>query len=202
MQRQIASGGVLRHLRLVKAIQLAIVGCPIGTAMLGLKSPYVIPPLGPLSEFVVPLALVAVGMCGIVPWFLNLRQQLRRLAITSLILAVMFMCVYAVLIMYFVATIHPPNRPAIHVTVGTERTTFAKANYPNTSNEEIVYQYGNRDEDLDQLWTHGSITFTRCSLLGAYLMSWAMVNMFIGSFAKASEIPPPPVASRTPTRVP
>ena len=86
----------------------------------------------------------------------------------AIICALIFLVVYIGLFI-FVRKIEIPSRDtAVQITVGFERTEFAKANFSGESDWEILRERGTDEEQLWRLWTPRSIVISRLSLYTAY----------------------------------
>jgi hypothetical protein len=179
-------GKIPSYLTRLKLVQACVLGSPLLLMLLRPNNPYLLPPLGPLNNFAAPVCLVALLGCSfLLPGLiLNSYAGAGKLAKWVAVLALMSAVVYALLVAYFVVVIHPPNgHPTIYATVGTTRTSFAEVNYRNTTDTQIVMMFGHRDEDLDQLWTHASLTTCRVALLFSYIFIFGLTSLCMGALA-------------------
>ena len=56
----------------------------------------------------------------------------------------------------------------MRVSIGYDRTPFAKANFSSDSDEDMVRARGFDDEEIKKLWTYPSLMVTRLALFGSY----------------------------------
>jgi hypothetical protein len=79
------------------------------------------------------------------------------------------LCVYVALYPHFVLRIDVPSqKTAIHVSVGYDRTQFAKANFGSDSDEDMLRGRGTEDEEIKKLWTYQSLAVARLALFVSY----------------------------------
>jgi hypothetical protein len=180
-----SQGKLSTYLYRLKFLQLFVLASPILVLTLRPNNPYFLPPIGPLNNFAAPLALLAALGCFLLLPGLILKSYTgaKTLVIWSALLAFISTVAYALLVASLVVTIHPVGHQTIYATVGTERTQFAKTYYPDTTNTEIAMKFGHRDEDLERLWTHASLTFSRVALLFAYVLVFIFLSLCLGTLA-------------------
>lgn len=71
----------------------------------------------------------------------------------------------------FVRSVDIPSLgKTIAVSVGFERSDFAKANFSNWSDWKILHDYGHHEEDIWKSWTPRSIIVARLMLFVSYLL--------------------------------
>jgi len=164
-----------------KIVQTLIVAIPVASGLLQHKPVTLGPPLGVLYDLVSPTAFVCVGIFGVLPWLVSKPAIASKLALFAALSCMAAILAYA----YFVATsvvqIHITTPSSeIRVSIGDERTEFARNVFKDATSEEMVRTFGHQEEDLQRLWTRESIRSARMRLLASYVASWALMNLFIG----------------------
>jgi hypothetical protein len=80
-----------------------------------------------------------------------------------------FFLLYVVTFMRFVRTIEIPSKgTVVQVSVGIQRTEFAKANFNSDSDWEILRDRGTDEEQVWKLWTARSLVLCRFALYTTY----------------------------------
>ena len=62
----------------------------------------------------------------------------------------------------------PSRETAIQISVGFERTEFARTNFSGESDWELLRDRGTDEEQIWRLWTARSVVVSRLSLYAAY----------------------------------
>jgi len=79
------------------------------------------------------------------------------------------LCAYIALYPHFVLRIDVPSqKTAVRVSVGYDRTQFAKTTFGSDSDEDMLRARGTDDEEIKKLWTYQSLTVARLALLASY----------------------------------
>ena len=134
---------------------------------------YCFPPLGnvegPARIATVALALAATYFAFFARATLAVRNR-KRVAI-ALVFASVCICLYLALFLRFVRTIEIPSRDrSVQVSVGCERSDFAKANFVGESDWDLLRDRGTAEEEIWRLWTAKSLLISRLSLYITYLL--------------------------------
>ncbi len=99
-----------------------------------------------------------------VVFFLGSRNVPRKIVIAAS-LALLFFVVFLGLSLRLVRTVDIPSRnTAVAVSVGFERSTFAKNSFANENDWEMLRERGMSDEEIDLLWTPSSVITGRLAL--------------------------------------
>lgn len=147
------------------------------------------PPLGDIENPARAGLLLLAFAATYAVYFLAKSTSLKpRTAIATLFaLALLGMVTYLVLFEQFVRHVDITSRGTrIYVTVGYERTAFAKRNFGSAPDEELLRARGMDDEELRLLWTSHSLAVTRVALFAAY-SSLVLSLIAAFSFGVASE---------------
>lgn len=132
----------------------------------------VFPPLGNetvLSQwFAVIVALVVTYLA-----FLRKNaaaSKIKRSMTVFLCIAAMFFCGYLAARIYFVRTVDITSVDRVDiVSVGYERTAFAKSVFGSETDLDMLRSRGNNDEEILRLWTTRSVYISRMALISSYL---------------------------------
>jgi hypothetical protein len=143
---------------------------------------YCFPPLGSV-EGPARIATVALGLATTYFAFFaraTLPSRNRRRVATGLVLAFICLCLYIGLFLRFVRNIDIPSRnTSVQVSVGYERSDFAKTNFAGDSDWELLRERGTSEEDIWRLWTTKSLLISRLSLYISYsLFIFSLVAAF------------------------
>lgn len=124
------------------------------------------PPMGDVGNFA-RLALVCLAI--VVTLLVYFWHGGKWLLVVAASVSFICMSVYVALYPFLVLRIDvPSSNTAIRVSVGYERSQFAKANFNSDSNEDMLRARGTTDEEVKKLWTFGSLTVSRLALLASY----------------------------------
>ena len=134
---------------------------------------YGFPPLGGIEDvariFTVVLAFTATYFAFFVSATPPARNR-GRLAF-AMILASLSICIYLAFFICFVRRIDIPTRGvSVEVSIGWERTEFAKANFGEDSDFDLLRKRGVSDEEISRLWTKRSLVISRLGLYITYLL--------------------------------
>ena len=135
-------------------------------------SAYGFPPLGN-AEGPARIGAVIFALATTYSVFFTARETddsgCRRRIHAAIICALIFLILYIGLFTGFVRKIEIPSKEtAVQISVGFERTEFAKANFRGESDWEVLRERGTDEEQVWKLWTLRSIVISRLSLYGAY----------------------------------
>jgi hypothetical protein len=124
------------------------------------------PPLGDVGGFAsLGLVCLAVLVTYLVYFW---RGGKWTLSLAALV-AFLSLCVYVALYPRFVLRVDIPSlKTATRVSVGYDRTPFARANFSSDSDEDMLRARGFDDEEIKRLWTYRSLTIARLALFGSY----------------------------------
>jgi hypothetical protein len=170
----------------LKWFEAFVIGYPVIAGLVPKKSPYLAPPLGNLSDLVSPLAFLVVGIVAILPWFVRKRTVAIRIATASSLLAICVLIAYSDTVAAQVIKLEGFNPHAVaYVSIGYERTQFAKDNYGSEPDMPMLKAFGHREEDIERLYTPDSIRFERLKLLYLYVGFFVFLNLSIGCFVRS-----------------
>ncbi|HZW93856.1 MAG TPA: hypothetical protein VFF64_12970 [Candidatus Eremiobacteraceae bacterium] len=134
---------------------------------------YVFPPLGGVEE-VARAALVAMALAatfGVYFWTSSSAATEPRAVTVTLVVAAVLFLVYFGLHLRFVRRVDiPALGTGAYVSIGYERTAFAKANFDSASDEDLLRSRGLDDEQVRLLWTTSSLIVARLLLYVAYCL--------------------------------
>ena len=143
---------------------------------------YAFPPLGNVD---IPARVGAVILCVAMTFlaFFSRASEAhtnRGRIVAAIVLAVFFLFGYICLFSMFVRTVDIPTmNSAVQVTVGYERTDFAKATFGTDSDWVMLRNRGTSDEEVERLWTSKSLTICKFSLYLTYcVFIFALVAAF------------------------
>jgi hypothetical protein len=132
---------------------------------------YIFPPVASL-EGPARIGIFAVAVVGTYLAFMTRGASPRggRIrTVVALLFALLFIFVYLSLFHQSVRVVDIPTRNiSVLVTVGRERTDFAKKNFDGQSDSDMLYATGIHDADVRELWTPDSLRNSRLSLCLAY----------------------------------
>ncbi len=88
----------------------------------------------------------------------------------AMMMALLPLIVYVGLLIRFVRTVDIPSMgTAAQVSVGWERTEFARANFDGETDWDLLRSRGPNEEEIWRLWTPTSLLVSRMSLYAAYI---------------------------------
>ena len=127
---------------------------------------YGFPPMGDIESLArLGLVVFAVLITFLVYYVRGGKRSLFGVALVSFL----SLCVYLALYSHFVLRIDiPSQKTTVHVSVGYERTAFAKATFGSDSGEDMLRARGTDDEEIKKLWTYQSLTVARLALFVSY----------------------------------
>lgn len=147
----------------------------------------IFPPLGQF-ELTAGCGVVAIGFLCTYLVFVCYRSHpyISPLHGVSLLLTVMaLLAIYSGLNLRFVK----PGTNGTLVSIGYDRTDFARKNYDDKTDIEMLRDYGSRELEIEKLWTYKSLAIARGLLLLTYttiIMSFIWF-FCIGALQHASE---------------
>jgi hypothetical protein len=138
---------------------------------------YVFPPLGGVEE-VARAALVAMALAatfGVYFWTYSSARGQPRVVPFALIVASILFLAYFGLHLRFVRRVDIPTlETARYVSIGYERTAFAKATFDSASDEDLLRSRGLDDEQIRLLWTPNSLIVAGSSCTPLFVRaSWS-----------------------------
>jgi hypothetical protein len=173
----------------VKLLQGAVLTLPIGAALFSKRAPILGPPIGRLTLLVVPFAVVLVGIGTVLPWLLINLSATKRLVGFSVVTCVLSLAAYSSFVQFFVAPvgISSQGRTA-YVTVGYRLAEQYRILYRNQSSSEVLKDQGYEEDDIERVWTQGSLFATRLMGLMTYLLVLGSINVCIGALARTRDL--------------
>jgi hypothetical protein len=159
-----------------KSLSGALAGVFTASPLLSMLLPsgsggYAFPPLGVadgparFGTVLLALATTYVVFFSVGHW----RDKDFWLIASGVGLAILSLCLYLTLYMRFVRTISIPSEgTSISVSVGYQRTDFAKATFDSETDWELLRQRGVAEEEIWKLWTTRSIILARLGLYASH----------------------------------
>ena len=162
---------------------------------------YFFPPLGDQSPPVRAAALVLGAAVTLVVYFGKdvLADVTKRgrmwVLVAPLALAAAGLLAFFVLSQLFVRSLPIPGGDAeVVVSVGYERTPYALSRFPEATDWELLRQRGPTEEEIERLWTPGSVVKARLGLYLSYL-TFLLSAVAVGSLGVLFDrLGPPPDA--------
>ena len=137
-------------------------------------SSYLFPPLN--DAYRLP-ALLITGLVTVVVYrwhdspFVLSRTKRRRASWSAFALVVVGLSAFLLTTELFVKTIERPSvGDNIKITVGYQRTDYARQNFGGDIDEVMLRKRGPTDEEVYRLWTTSSVLVARWTLLISYLL--------------------------------
>ncbi len=131
---------------------------------------YIFPPIGDFA---------ATAKCGVLifaigaifcAYLLISARHLRAIIIGSLLISLCSFVLYISLLSRFTRKVDiPSQKSSVFVTVGYERTDYAKKNFSSDSDWEMLRARSLLEEEIENLWTGRSLQVARTLLLTSYL---------------------------------
>ncbi len=129
-------------------------------------SVYGFPPMGDVGGFA-RLGLLCLAF--LVTYLVYFWRGGKWLLIAAAAVTFVSLCAYIALYPRFVLRIDVPSqKTAMRVSVGYDRTPFARANFSSDSDEDMLRARGFDDEEIKKLWTYHSLVVARLALFGSY----------------------------------
>jgi hypothetical protein len=137
-------------------------------------SEYLLAPLGDIDNLArILLAVLCVAMTSLVYFFFqdqSAAQRKRTFVAMLLIIPVVCLCAYMVFCLMFVRKIEIPTlQRSVYVSVGYQRTEFARKTFDSMTDEDMLRYRGLDDEEIRRLWTGFSLLVARLTLF----VSWS-----------------------------
>jgi len=167
----------------------------------GAWTEYLLAPLGDVDIVARILeAVLCVATTYLVFFFFRGQSPARRrrtLLLMLFIVPFLCACLYMVFCMSFVRTVNIPTlERSAYVSVGFQRTDFAKQNFASMSDEEMLRSRGLSDEEIRKLWTPLSLALARMSLFVTWsgitlsLICGLSLGLFDQTEAAVARVPP------------
>lgn len=168
----------------VRAVQWFVCVIPLGGRLLQKQSALAFPPLGGDIGTYIFFAIVISGLAAILPWVGTIQRSKGKSVWLTTLLAVCSVVVYFSFSEGYVVSIPLLDGSILSVTVGSQRTRFAKENFPDKSDAEMLMARGPYENEVRKLWTEESIILIRTVLFGSYLAALVFTNLSIGLIAR------------------
>ena len=144
----------------------------------GTWTEYLLAPLGSADIIArVLLAVLCIAMTYLVYFFFQgqlKKARKRTLLLTLFVIPFLCACLYVVFCMCFVRNINiPALERSAYVSVGFQRTAFAKQTFGSMTDEEMLRSRGFDDEEIRRLWTPLSLILARVALF----VSWSGIGL-------------------------
>jgi hypothetical protein len=122
--------------------------------------------MGDVSSFA-RLGLVCLAF--LVTYLVYFWQGGRWPLVAAAAIAFLSLCSYIALYPQFVLRIDvPAQKTTVRVSVGYDRTPFARTTFGSASDEDMLRARGFDDEEIKKLWTYQSLTLARLALFASY----------------------------------
>lgn len=180
----------------------AVAGFPVLSTLLpGNWAAYFFPPLGDQSPPVRAAALVLGAAVTLVVYFgkdvlAGVKKRGRVwVLVAPLALALAGLLAFFVMSQLFVRSLPIPGGDAeVVVSVGYERTPYTLSRFPEATDWELLRQRGPTEEEIERLWTPGSVVKARLGLYLSYL-TFLLSAVAVGSLGVLFDrLGPPPDA--------
>jgi len=135
---------------------------------------YLFPPLGGIETFLKIATLILIVLLTLIIFFVkdvSLSKSKRgrlKVQVGLLLLSIFGLVSFGVLYLLVVEDLEIPGKGRISVSIGYDRTEFAKKNFEGETDKEMLEQRGLTDEEVFRLWTASSIIISRLALLISY----------------------------------
>ena len=144
------------------------------------------PPLGQIESSARIGAVAFAVLATYVAYFFDSGNASTKVVIAALLGLVCFV-VFLALSSRLVRTIDVPSQGAtVAVSVGFERSNFAKKNFPNDTDWEMLRARGMSDEEIEKLWTPNSVIAGRLALWLS-CVGFVVASVFALCFGVVSE---------------
>lgn len=141
---------------------------------------YGFPPVGDVEGFARLALVVLAFLVTIAVYF---WKGDKWLLVAAGLASFVCLCVYVALYPRFVLRIDVPSQNTlVRVSVGYDRTQFAKTTFGPDSDEDMLRARGTDDEEIKKLWTYQSLTVARLALLVSYC---GFILGFVAAFSLA-----------------
>lgn len=139
----------------------------------GSSTEYLLAPLGDIDNFVrSSFAVFCVAVTYFVHFFFQDQSHTgrkRAILFSLLIIPAFSLVLYIVFCLSFVRRVDiPALGHSVFVSVGYQRSEFAKQNFGSMTDEEMLRQRGLGEEEVRKLWTQFSLVAVRVGLI----LSW------------------------------
>jgi hypothetical protein len=151
-------------------------------------SQHIFPPLGEMESLARFGTAAFAVLASFIAFFFGSEKVRIRLAIAASVALVCFI-LFLALSSRLVRTIDIPSQDTARaVSVGFERSEFAKSNFAKDTDWEMLRQRGMSDEEIERLWTPNSVMASRLALwiscVGCVVAS--VLALSFGVFAQAT----------------
>jgi hypothetical protein len=178
---------IFAFLKIVGSLEAIVLGTHAGANIIEFKSVFLAPPLGSEGSFVLPLLYVGAALCTILLWFVKWSKVARMIALTFLgVFLVAVVAYYHVAHMYVRYVPSTATGRIYMVSVGTERTQYARDKYGDAGDVQMLHKEGWNDEETSLLWTSPSIECSRRKLWMAYFLLLAPAQLVVGGIARVA----------------
>ena len=153
-------------------------------------SRFIFPPLGQIESLARVGAVAFAILATYVAFFLGSGNGTTKVVIAAS-LALVFFVAFLALSSRLVRTIDIPSQnAAFAVSVGFERSNFAKNNFVNYSDWDMLRNRGMSDEEIQKLWTPNSVIAGRLALWTS-CVGFVVASVFALCFGVSSRLRQP-----------
>jgi hypothetical protein len=129
-------------------------------------SAYGFPPMGDVGSFA-RLGLLCLAV--LVTYLVYFWRGGKWFLVVAALVAFLSLCVYIALYPRFVLRVDiRSTKTSARVSVGYDRTPFARATFGSDSDEDMLRARGFDDEEIKKLWTYRSLVIARLALFASY----------------------------------
>lgn len=181
-------GSLRSYVGLLRWLQGVIFLLPIGMRAANAETAFLNPPLATLDQLI-PFAFVLVGIFSILPWLIRSRKSAVSAARWAAALAVVSIVVYALCLSRSVVQVDITSADrVVQVSVGAERTAFAREHFEGWTDAQMLKEIGFGEEQIQRLWTSRSILRSRIELLCGYIIFLISLNFCVGAIARTGNL--------------
>jgi hypothetical protein len=139
---------------------------------------YLYPPLGHVQPIAIAGTVIFLLLITVVV-FVSCGSAQRFRPVVPIILAGSFLLGMCFFIGLYGSYVRRAPIPAVNVeiplSVGYDRTEFAKQQYSEKTDAEMLHDWGSSEEEIQKLWTKRSMAIVRGSLWLSYTLTLACV---------------------------
>jgi hypothetical protein len=145
------------------------------------------PPLGSLETYAVPAAMVAIGLCTLLPNLLESKQQAKSWLKRGIVATFLMFIAYSVLVSRYVITDETPANGVQVRSVGFRVEPRIRAMYPTKNDAELLRIGGIEEWQIETVWTPWSVHVLRLTLLITFALTLGLANVTIGAAARVNK---------------
>jgi hypothetical protein len=181
--------GIFAYLKIVAALEAIVLGTNLGANIIQFKNAFLAPPLGSEGAFILPPLYVAAAICTIALWLMRSRGAANTIAVFCMALFLAAILIYAHFVHDYVRYIPSTAKNTTYmVSVGSDRTQYAKDKYGGLDDVKMLSNAGWEDEMISTLFTSASLESGRRKLWLSYFLMLVSAQLFVGGIARSSSL--------------